>query len=79
LEEKRMSKSVEWIFEELNNLDRTATWLANKINISPAAISKWKNGTAPSSAIIIDIIIVFAREEKIDSAAMAKKYIDFVF
>jgi|DEB0MinimDraft_10_1074344.scaffolds.fasta_scaffold371353_2 hypothetical protein len=74
-----MSKSVEWIFEELNNLDRTATWLANKINISPAAISKWKNGTAPSSAIIIDIIIVFAREEKIDSAAMAKKYIDFVF
>jgi len=79
LEEKRMSKSVEWIFEELNNLDRTATWLADKINISPAAISKWKNGTAPSSAIIIDIIIVFAREEKIDSAAMAKKYIDFVF
>jgi len=74
-----MSKSVEWIFEELNNLDRTATWLADKINISPAAISKWKNGTAPSSAIIIDIIIVFAREEKIDSAAMAKKYIDFVF
>ena len=74
-----MSKSVEWIFEELNNLDRTATWLAAKIDVSPAAISKWKNGTAPSSAIIIDIIIVFAREEKIDSAAMAKKYIDFVF
>ena len=74
-----MSKSVEWIFEELNNLDRTATWLADKINISPAAISKWKNGTAPSSAIIIDIIIVFAREQKIDSVSMAKKYIDFVF